>query len=356
MKEPALARQYGLNQTSISRAIALLEAEGLVRTEHGRGCYVVDVPKVKRVRHIPPQGGADGSAFAEGVGKAGMQARTELVHVGTVDPPERVAHLLGLTHGSQVLLRKRQMFADERPLQLAASHIPLDVAGGVDIAHPDTGPTGMYRRLAARGHAVERFAEEIESRRPTPEEQEFLRISHAQQVLEVTRLAYGRTGRVLEATTNVFPSQLWRLSYEWKAEPDPDLPTHSVSVTGIVVGTMTTGGCYPAECWRWAKRRSQGLRARCSKTGLTVEPVRLVGVYKNMRLGVVSLAIRCRPVDGVATPSDEAASVSWLSEREALELMPPARAVRVSDAFRDDGPFVRIHDGHDVIDDVQPGS
>jgi 8-oxo-dGTP diphosphatase len=29
--------------------------------------------------------------------------------------------------------------------------------------------------------------------------------------------------------------------------------------------------------------------------------------------------------------------------------MPEARAVRVTDALRDDGPFVRIHDGTTII-------
>ena len=112
------------------------------------------------------------------------------------------------------------MFADGRPVQLAASYIPLSVAGSVDLAFPDTGPTGIYERLASRGFRVSRFAEEIESRRPSEEEAKFLRISPAQHILEVTRLAYDHVGRVLEVTVNVFPSQLWRLSYEWSADDE----------------------------------------------------------------------------------------------------------------------------------------
>ena len=78
--------------------------------------------------------------------------------------------------------------------------------------------TGIHARLAERGHRVERFVEEVESRRPDEEEAQFLRISRAQHVLEVTRLAFDRKGRVLEVTVNVFPSNLWRLSYEWAAD------------------------------------------------------------------------------------------------------------------------------------------
>lgn len=72
--QPRLAKKYGLNQTSINRAMAVLEAEGLVRTEHGRGSYVVEIPTVKRVRQIPPRGTRSGSSFAESLRKVKLGA------------------------------------------------------------------------------------------------------------------------------------------------------------------------------------------------------------------------------------------------------------------------------------------
>jgi GntR family transcriptional regulator len=110
------------------------------------------------------------------------------------------------------------MFADDRPVQLATSYIPADVAGGVELAYPDTGPTGIYNRLADRGHRVSRFVEQVDARRPSEEEAEFLRLSSGQHVLEVTRFAYDRAGRPLEVVTNVFAAQFWRPSYEWEAD------------------------------------------------------------------------------------------------------------------------------------------
>lgn len=218
--QPELARKYGLNQTSINRAIRALEADGLVRTEHGRGSFVQDIPTVKRTRRIPARGRGSGSSFAEEMRKLGLEPSTELVQAESIKPPASVARRLDLGDDGQTLIRKRHMFADERPVQIAASYIPMSVAGGVELAFPDTGPTGIYERLAARGFRVTRFVEEVESRRPSEMEADFLRISPVQHVLEVTRLACDRVGRVLEVTVNVFPSQLWRLSYEWQAEDD----------------------------------------------------------------------------------------------------------------------------------------
>jgi 8-oxo-dGTP diphosphatase len=91
------------------------------------------------------------------------------------------------------------------------------------------------------------------------------------------------------------------------------------------------------------------VREVLEETGVTVQPKKLVGVYKNMKLGVVSLAFLCQSVDGEAHTSVESTSVAWLTPSEAEAVMPEARAVRVTDAFREDGPFVRVHDGTNII-------
>ncbi|MGW5261536.1 UTRA domain-containing protein [Microbispora sp. NPDC004025] len=93
----------------------------------------------------------------------------------------------------------------------------MRVAGGEEIALPDTGPSGLYRRLSERGYRIARFVEEIEARHPSVEEAEFLKLTEAQQVLEVTRIAYTTEDIAAETVFNIFPSQQWRLSYEWTA-------------------------------------------------------------------------------------------------------------------------------------------
>lgn len=214
--QPELARAYGLNQTSINRAIALLRAEGLVRVEHGRGAFVQEIPTVKRVRRIPRDDGS-GSSFAEEMRKAGLKPRAPLVELATVPAPTAAAERLGISKNDPVVMRKRHMFVGDRPVQLATSYIPLTIAGGEEIALPDTGPSGLYRRLGERGYRIARFVEEIEARHPSEEEAEFLKLTEAQQVLEVARIAYTADDLAAETVFNIFPSQQWRLSYEWTA-------------------------------------------------------------------------------------------------------------------------------------------
>jgi GntR family transcriptional regulator len=135
-----------------------------------------------------------------------------------VEAPADVTEHLGIAPGDPVVRRTRHMFASDRPVQLATSYIPLDVSGSQDIALPDTNPTGLYQRLAARGYKVTQFVEEIEARQPQADEAAFLGLTEAQYVLEVARIAYTNNDKPVETVINVFPSQQWRLSYEWPAE------------------------------------------------------------------------------------------------------------------------------------------
>ena len=140
-----------------------------------------------------------------------------------------------------------------------------------------------------------------------------------------------------------------------------DLPRHSVSVTGIV---LRDDGRVLAikrhDDGRWVppggvleldETPQDGVaREVYEETGLKVQPVRLSGVYKNMRLGVVSLAFVCEVTGGEEHTSKEADRVAWLSRDEAVVAMPEARAIRVTDALNGGAPYVRVHNGDVVLD------
>jgi 8-oxo-dGTP diphosphatase len=97
--------------------------------------------------------------------------------------------------------------------------------------------------------------------------------------------------------------------------------------------------------------RTRAIRytVKSSRTGVTVEPGRLTGVYKNMRRGVVSLVFRCRPLSGAAHPTTEATEVDWLDTLQITGRMAEAFAIRLTHALETDGPRIRIHDGHRLL-------
>lgn len=141
-------------------------------------------------------------------------------------------------------------------------------------------------------------------------------------------------------------------------------PLHSVSVTGIVLrpddGKVLV--IRRADDGRWVPPggvleleetpEQCAVREVREETEVEVEAVRLTGVYKNMKLGVVSLALLCVPIGGRARPTDEALSVAWLSPEEAVRTAPEARGVRITDALAEGGPFIRLHDGTHLLSDT----
>lgn len=216
--QPELARRYGLNQTSINRAITVLRAEGLVRVEHGRGAFVQEVPTVKRVRRVGEgyRGDPGGSPAAGEPGGARPSPQADEAEVEVVIPPAEIAGALHLSEAEQALMRRRRMHDGDAPVQIATSYIPMTAAGSPDIAFPDTGPSGIDARLAEHGFGPVRFTEDIEVRPPTRDEARILRIPEGQPVFEVLRTAFDARDRPVEACATVLPALHWRLSYSWR--------------------------------------------------------------------------------------------------------------------------------------------
>jgi 8-oxo-dGTP diphosphatase len=143
-------------------------------------------------------------------------------------------------------------------------------------------------------------------------------------------------------------------------QPSNGSPRHSVSVAAAVVDeygrVLVTqrrdNGHWepPGGVLEINESIIDGLRREVlEETGLTVEPVRLTGVYKNMPRGIVALVFLARISSGALTTSDETSRVEWWTAEMVEDRMEPAYAIRIIDALRQDGPAVRAHDGTVVL-------
>ncbi|WP_440082765.1 NUDIX hydrolase [Streptosporangium sp. LJ11] len=134
-------------------------------------------------------------------------------------------------------------------------------------------------------------------------------------------------------------------------------PQHSVSVAGVIIddqGRALLIQRRDNDHWEapgGVLERDEDittglLREIREETGLTVEPVTLTGVYKNMTRGIVALVFRCKVISGRLTETDEARAFRWVTADEVRELASEAFAIRVLDAVHhDQAPAVRHHDG-----------
>jgi 8-oxo-dGTP diphosphatase len=137
-----------------------------------------------------------------------------------------------------------------------------------------------------------------------------------------------------------------------------DFSRHSVSVAAValdnhgsvlVIKRRDNGAWQlPGGILELHETIEDGLRREVEEeTGVKVEPVRLTGVYKNMKLGVVALVFLARPISGTPGPTDESVAVEWWHPDRVAAEMSEAFAVRILDALNDDPapPSIRAHDG-----------
>jgi GntR family transcriptional regulator len=220
--EPELAARYGVTRATVNRALSVLRTEGLVRPERGRGTTVNELPVIRRQavtrqhRDVREAGQARG-AFDGELRSLGLVPRSE-VEVARVPAPAAIADMLGLDEGVLILARRRCMYADDTPVQLATSYLPLDIAEGTALASTDPGPGGIYSRLADLGYAPATYTETARVRPPDEEETQFLRMDPDQRVIGIWRTARTAAGRIVEVNEITLPAHQWELVYEWTAQ------------------------------------------------------------------------------------------------------------------------------------------
>lgn len=137
-------------------------------------------------------------------------------------------------------------------------------------------------------------------------------------------------------------------------------PTHSVSVAGVVtdddgrvlvIQRRDNGHWeHPGGVLELGETFEQGVQREVyEETGVQVTVDRLTGVYKNMSRGIVALVYRCSIKAGHPRTTKETTAVRWVVRDQIDELMSPAFAARVHDAFHTTAAS-RAHDGVDLID------
>lgn len=212
-----IADRYGVSTATAGRVIAELASGGLVITRHGAGAYVREFKAIRR--SSPRRLSFDQWGLGQQIQDADTPDRTRTVdiEVGELAAPEWVAGPLGLKTDDPVVFRSRRFVVDDRSVQLATSYIPTDLARGTAIMHTDTGPGGMYARLAETGHAPDHFVEYLRARMPLPDETRRLDLPTGTPVIEVTRHAFEDSGRCLEVNRMVLDGMAYLLDYSFPA-------------------------------------------------------------------------------------------------------------------------------------------
>jgi GntR family transcriptional regulator len=218
--EAQLMEHYGVARMTIRNAMRLLQDEGLVTAEHGKGSYVRSRPPVRRLasdRFAQRHRKEGKAAFAVEAEQAGAEPSVDMIKVSKARPTADIADRLQLGADARVVVRSRRYSLDGRPVETAVSYIPADLADGTPIADPNPGPGGIYARLEEAGHTLGRFTEEVSARMPTPAEARVLAMLPGVPVFRLVRTAYDADGRPVEVCDTIMSADAYLLTYELPA-------------------------------------------------------------------------------------------------------------------------------------------
>lgn len=218
--ERQLQDEYGIERTTIRRALDVLRSEGRVTSRHGAGTFVREQAVLRRLTSDLLVR-SDRRGWHAAIDAAGKRPDVK-TSVSRTAVPARLAGWLGLEPGAEVLARSRLMGVEgEPPIQTAVSYILLEVAERVPaLLSLDTGPGGMLSRLEDAGYGPLHFDEIVRARMPSPEEARALKLEPGTPVLIVQRITYSQGGEVLDAMERVIAGDRCELAYRFGAEPD----------------------------------------------------------------------------------------------------------------------------------------
>ncbi|MCC4318679.1 GntR family transcriptional regulator [Streptomyces malaysiensis] len=216
--ETELVDHFGVSRMTVRNALSLLQQEGLVVSEHGKGVFVRPRPPVRRLasdrfaRRHRDQGKA---AFTVEAEAAGSRPEVDSLEVKEERPSPDISARLGSPR--KVLARRRRYLLDGRPVEFATSYLPLDLARNTPIAQPNPGPGGIYARLEEMGHRLDHFDEEIRARMPSPAEVRTLQLASGVPVIHLVRTAFDAEGRAVEVCDTVMAADAYVLAYQLPA-------------------------------------------------------------------------------------------------------------------------------------------
>ncbi len=194
-----LVEEFGVSNTTVQKALALLKGEGYLTSRQGKGVFVRDRQpfRVETGVYFPPAPG--GYSY-------------ELLEVAEVTPPVGVAGAFGLEAGERVQLRWRLLRHAGRLVEIDWSYYPLELARDTDLAAPHRIPGGAPRVLTELGFPPRHHVDHVSARMPTSEEADLLSLPNV-PIIRQFRVVFSDDDRPVEVSIMVKGSHLYELKY-----------------------------------------------------------------------------------------------------------------------------------------------
>ncbi len=198
--ERLLCEVFDVSRTTLRRALAFLEEAGVIDRRLGAGTFVS--PRVMAPK-APLMG------FTQDTESRGMRPHSIILNSrrGLVQPDE--SFNLGLAPGARVLRLERLRFADQNPVSIESSVIPVDA-----IPAEYDGSTSLYAAMTTVGAQPVKIVQRYGASLATEEQAGHLGVAPGDPLLILQRLGFSGQGRAVEFTRTHFRGDRFFISTE----------------------------------------------------------------------------------------------------------------------------------------------
>jgi len=223
-KQREIANEHGVNLGTVHKAVALLEAEGLVTPVRRRGTVVRQRPPMRRlgVDRYAKSKWKFGNLVAFGADREASgrawSPTDQTQTVGLVAADARVAEALDLTPGQLVYERARLVKDGDTPTHTLTSYYRVEDVEGTPLVDPTPGPAGPgggFAVLTIQGLEPDHMTETFWARMPTPAEVDQLRLPAGEPVMILERRTYTSNDRLVELAYGVHAASRFAWTYSF---------------------------------------------------------------------------------------------------------------------------------------------
>ncbi|WP_236796445.1 GntR family transcriptional regulator [Amycolatopsis sp. GM8] len=192
--ERALANDFGVSRTTVRQALADLTAEGRLHRVQGKGTFAAE-PKLAQRLQL--------SSYTEDMRAQGREPSSKLLEIEELPSEPEMSKLLGIRSGAKILRMRRLRLADNEPMALETTHLPLSRFRGLR-KHVSAGGS-LYAVLREQFDVeMERAEETIETSLAGPQEAELLGADVGMPVLLLSRHSFGSDGKPVEFVRSIY--------------------------------------------------------------------------------------------------------------------------------------------------------
>lgn len=198
--EREFSEQFEISRMTVRQALNNLVNNGYLVRKQGRGTFVAQQKIEQKLKGL--------TSFSEDMRSRGMVPSTKLLEFRQVAASKPVADKLMLAEGAMVYEMKRVRLADDTPMALETSYLPVDLVAGLDES---TAQGSLYDYIENTlkltiGHATQ----VLEASIAKGLECKILEIKEGTPVLLIKRYTSLDNGQPLEVVHSIYPGSRYK--------------------------------------------------------------------------------------------------------------------------------------------------